>query len=158
MIYIAHRGNTQGPNPEYENNPDYIDEALERRFVRSINDAEIDLRCKDGDLYLGHDTPQYKINVQWLVERSYSLWVHCKDPQAFDVALELNLNCFWHNSDDYTLTKYGYVWAYPGLMPIGYKTIMVLPSNIDLVDMNSFDKAFGICSDNVDFYRANERK
>ena len=39
MILIAHRGNVSGPNPEMENNPLYIDRALEKGY-----DVEIDIR------------------------------------------------------------------------------------------------------------------
>ena len=31
-IYIAHRGNTDGPNPNRENDPTYIDEAINAGF------------------------------------------------------------------------------------------------------------------------------
>ena len=38
MIFIAHRGNTKGPNKELENTPGYIDEALDNGF-----DVEVDI-------------------------------------------------------------------------------------------------------------------
>jgi len=33
MKLIAHRGNTDGPNPSEENNPEYIEEAIENAEV-----------------------------------------------------------------------------------------------------------------------------
>ena len=39
MIYIAHRGNIRGPNPERENSPDYIDEAIQSGYY-----VEVDVR------------------------------------------------------------------------------------------------------------------
>jgi glycerophosphoryl diester phosphodiesterase len=38
MKLIAHRGNTEGPNPLEENKPEYIEEAIENGF-----DVEIDI-------------------------------------------------------------------------------------------------------------------
>ena len=58
MILISHRGNTEGCNEKKENSPDYIDNAISLGF-----DVEIDVRYLNGDLYLGHDLPQYKINL-----------------------------------------------------------------------------------------------
>ena len=55
MIFISHRGNLDGLNPDRENSPDYIDEAIKLGF-----DVEVDVRTKDGQLWLGHDEPQYK--------------------------------------------------------------------------------------------------
>ena len=38
MIYISHRGNTNGKNPARENTKSYIDEAIAKGF-----DVEIDI-------------------------------------------------------------------------------------------------------------------
>ena len=57
MILIAHRGNTEGPRPEKENHPRYIDRAIDLGY-----DVEVDI-CGSFDtgLHLGHDEPQFKI-------------------------------------------------------------------------------------------------
>lgn len=47
-IFIAHRGNTTGPDPKRENSPDYILEALGEGY-----DVEIDLRVYNGECWLG---------------------------------------------------------------------------------------------------------
>jgi hypothetical protein len=54
MILISHRGNLNGPNPERENHPDYIWEAL-----RAGYEVEIDVWWVEGKFKLGHDEPQY---------------------------------------------------------------------------------------------------
>ena len=41
MILIAHRGNISGPNPEMENNPLYIDKAIERASYLWIHAKDI---------------------------------------------------------------------------------------------------------------------
>ena len=53
MLYISHRGNLDGINPELENNPKYISNALEKNF-----DVEVDAWFVNGKFYLGHDEPK----------------------------------------------------------------------------------------------------
>lgn len=142
MKFIAHRGNLSGKNLDLENNPKYIDAAINQNY-----DVEIDLRCNGNDLFLGHDGFEYQISSNYLIDRIDRLWVHCKDRQAFDIALQYNLNCFWHSTDDYTITKFGYVWAFPGKCSTEYDCVMVLPElQWSLQEIANF-KTFGICSD-----------
>jgi hypothetical protein len=60
MIYISHRGNIDGKNPQLENKPSYIDHAISLGY-----DVEIDIWMIDGFLFLGHDAPQYGITQNW---------------------------------------------------------------------------------------------
>lgn len=146
MILIAHRGNLIGPKPELENNPEYILEALSLGYH-----AEVDLRMENGQLYLGHDEPQYPIQSDFLIRNKNTLWVHCKDHQAFEYMAKNNIgNFFWHDTDDYTFTKYGYIWAYPGKPSMGIACIMVMPELYwKLEEIKKF-KSFGVCSDFVE--------
>jgi len=143
MKFISHRGNLTGKQPELENSPNFIDSAISKGY-----DVEIDLRTdQQGDLYLGHDTLDHAINMQYLLDRKNMLWIHCKDRQAFDICLQYKLNCFWHTNDDYTLTSNGTVWAYPGRLPTKSNCVMVLPEIFwNLQEIKEF-KTFGICSD-----------
>ena len=77
MILISHRGNVDGRIIERENHPDYIDEAIHAGY-----NVEIDVWMIEGVLLLGHDEPQYGITQQWLNDRHYSLWLHCKNIEA----------------------------------------------------------------------------
>ena len=144
MMLIAHRGNLDGRNPAKENMPNYIDKAIEQEFS-----CEVDLRCLNGKVYLGHDEPQYEISLNWLQHRSSWLWIHAKDRSALELCLNNNLHCFWHDTDDYTITNRGYVWAYPGKMPAGILTIMVMPESADILNQIKEIKPFGVCSDFV---------
>jgi hypothetical protein len=147
MKLIAHRGNLFGPDASQENNPKYIDNAIQMGY-----DAEIDLWITNGDFMLGHDYGQYPITTLWLANRSKSLWVHCKNIAAFHAMVQMKMNSFWHNTDDYTFTRDGYVWAYPGKPPIGNITVMVMPEykwkEVWRIKENT-EGAFGICSDLV---------
>ena len=52
QILISHRGNIDGRNVEYENNPNYIEAAINLGY-----DVEIDVWFIDGKFMLGHDEP-----------------------------------------------------------------------------------------------------
>lgn len=147
MILISHRGNVNGPNEVRENSPYYIMEALEAGY-----DVEIDLWSRNGILYLGHDTYQYEIDLNWIEERINRLWVHCKNIQALEIAnwfaQRKDLHYFWHQKDTVTLTSKGYIWAYPGKQPIE-NSIAVMPELFN----DSISKCSGVCSDFVEKYK-----
>lgn len=150
MKIIAHRGNINGPNPEMENNPDYILKTLSLDY-----DCEIDVRLIDNNIYLGHDFSQYKINIDFLLNNSQRLWIHCKNIEALDFLHKYKeLNIFWHESDQYTITSKGYIWSY-----IGVKTtknvICVMPElfyddYIDIIGRKNINHTlYGVCTDYV---------
>lgn len=145
-VLISHRGNIVGKS-ERENQPSYIDEAINKMF-----NVEIDCWNINGEIYLGHDSPQYKIDFNWLYDRRLVLWIHCKN-----VEMMINLQShpyfiyFWHENDTMTLTSNGYMWVYPGKQPIK-NSIAVLP------ELNNDDVRFcsGICSDYIKKYKKYE--
>ena len=143
MIYISHRGNIDGKKPHLENQPSYIDEAIALGY-----NVEVDVWYVDGKLFLGHDEPQYPIELSWLDERKYELWIHCKNVEAFEFIFEEDLHFFWHEEDTLTLTSWNCIWAYPGKQPIK-KSIAVMPerSNDDV------SQCYGICSDVIKKYK-----
>jgi len=138
MKLIAHRGNLDGPSKE-ENKPEYIEKSISLGY-----DCEIDVRYIDETLYLGHDTPDYEIDLHFLLLHNKKLWIHCKNLQALDYLLPLDLNLFWHQEDNYTLTSKGYIWCYPG-MNTTKRSIIVMP------EWNNFSitESHGICSDYI---------
>lgn len=143
MILISHRGNVIGADPNRENSPDYIDEALALGIW-----CEIDLRIKDGGLYLGHDYAQYPISAEFLAKRQNSLWVHCKDYKALQWALSNKLHCFWHQEDDYTITSQQYIWVYPGKsVPHDWQSVIVMPEQHMTIEEIKTLEIYGICSD-----------
>jgi hypothetical protein len=107
IIKIAHRGNWRGKLPEKENNPDYINEAINLGYH-----VEVDVWFKNGNFYLGHDDPQWHTDSDFL--SNPRIICHCKNIEALHKMLESgNIHCFWHQRDDYTLTSEGWVWKYP---------------------------------------------
>ena len=144
MILISHRGNIDGKN-DSENNPKYIDQALNKNY-----DVEIDIWLIEGSFYLGHDTHQYSINLDWLLERRNRLWVHCKNIESIEYfnLNNIDLNYFWHDRDLMTLTSKGYMWAFPGNQPIS-GSIAVMPE----IKNDDVSKCKGVCSDYIKNYK-----
>ena len=143
MIYIAHRGLINGPNFELENNPEWIAQVLKMGYS-----AEIDLRVYNGKMYLGHDEPQYEVDFDFLRNNKDKLWIHAKDHVALEWMVRTGslLNYFWHDSDDYTLTSYGYIWTYPG-KPLNPFSICVQPERARGFKPELFnEKCVGVCS------------
>lgn len=145
MILIAHRGNTNGKLESYENEPNYIDLAISKGY-----DVEVDVWYIDNQLYLGHDTPQYGVDFRWFRDRLSKLWVHCKNIEAllYFKTCSYNINYFWHQEDDVTLTSQNYIWAYPGKQPIK-QSIAVMPE----IYNDNVSEAIGICSDNIESFK-----
>ena len=106
MILIAHRGNLLGPKPSLENHPSYIMKA-----ILSGYDVEIDVWWVKDNFYLGHDSPDYKIDKNFLSNRH--LWCHAKNFAALGKLEDIGSHYFWHEEDDYTITSNGFIWTYP---------------------------------------------
>jgi hypothetical protein len=144
MIYISHRGNLNGKFESYENEPTYILSAIEKGY-----DVEVDVWCEDGNLYLGHDKPQYGMNIDWFKQNKDNLWIHCKNKEAVEYFSQLiSFNWFWHETDTMTLTSDRYIWVYPGKQPIA-NSIAVLPE----IHNEDVGRCSGICSDFIERYR-----
>ena len=123
--------------PDFENSPDFIDNAIHSKYH-----VEIDLRTKNGKLFLGHDEPQYQIDISWLKSRSNYLWIHGKDRESFETCLENNLHTFWHDKK--------YVWAYPGKVAAGKFCILVMPERVWPIEEIQKMTCAGFCSDIIE--------
>ena len=107
MILISHRGNLRGKKTELENNPSYIQSTVDLGY-----DVEIDVWFVDGEWWLGHDNPEYKISFDYFSNKPF--WIHAKNMEALcSLQSYSSLNYFWHQEDDYTITSKGYIWTYP---------------------------------------------
>ena len=113
MKLIAHKGNTDGPNPETENHPEQVEKCIEAGY-----DVEIDLWYdQDGKLWLGHQKPQYEVTWWWLAGKSDSIFGYTvKTFQLFMnlLLIQVDIIISWHQGDDYALTSKHIIWAYPG--------------------------------------------
>jgi hypothetical protein len=108
MKIISHRGNLDGRKPDCENNPIYIQQALDLGF-----DVEVDVWYVDGEFFLGHDAPTYRVDPWWFSGKA--LWCHAKNQKALEeMIVSEDITCFWHESDKMTVTSNGLMWMYPG--------------------------------------------
>lgn len=143
MKLIAHRGNLNGSNVEDENKPEYIKEALNKGY-----DVEIDLWFISNMWYLGHDKPQYKISIDFILKNKENFWCHAKNKEAlYELLKYSDINCFWHQEDDYTITSKKFIWVYPG-KELLHNSICVMPERASYSD-KELNKCYGICSDVV---------
>lgn len=115
MKIISHRGNLEGPNPNLENNPDHIKSILDKYPLLSV---EIDVWLEYNMLFLGHDRPEHKISLSWLMtlpkDRTYYHLKSLRTVEYFNsTGLDKNNNCFFHNDDKVVYTSFGDLWCYP---------------------------------------------
>ena len=146
MKIICHRGNTFGPDPENENKVEVIEYCIRQGF-----DVEIDLWMVDGDLFLGHDKPQYQVDWDYLRHRKANLWVHAKNFQAITALNNYYLNFFWHEDDKYAITSHKYIWTHPNTFDIHHSHQQVLLDFSPSVDFDFYRRAgvAGVCVDYV---------
>lgn len=142
MYLISHRGNIEGRDPERENNQGYIIEAIKSGYY-----CEVDVWGKvNGELWLGHDAPQYKTDARFL--NHPKMIIHCKNKLAIDNLNGWGIHWFWHQDDDYTITSQGWTWAYPGKPNAGHCCIAVMPA----IHLDVSEYA-GVCSDYIGQYK-----
>jgi len=144
MIFISHRGNLHGKVRERENNPFYISEVLGMGF-----NVEVDVRRVGEEWFLGHDEPEYRVDRLFLEDER--IWCHAKDIYTLGSLLRIDSHCFWHQTDDVTLTSENYIWTYPAKQ-LSSRSIAVMPevANYKIVELK---KCSGVCSDNIIEFR-----
>ena len=142
MIFIAHRGNIAGRNPNFENTPPYLDTALARGY-----DVEVDVWYIDGTYYLGHDGPEIETTLEYLSNDKF--WCHCKNVEALQQLIRHGVHCFFHQTDDVTLTSRGILWTFPKKTLVE-GSVCVMP---ELGYEGNISLCGGICSDVVEEYK-----
>ena len=144
MKLISHRGNTAGPQPKFENRPEYIISAIRKGY-----DVEVDVWLQGNHFMLGHDEPQYEVDKSFLI--SSPIWCHAKNVEALSRLIEIEAHCFWHQNDDVTLTSRGLLWIYPGkkLVP---GSVCVIPEVADYSN-EELSACYAVCSDYVERYK-----
>lgn len=143
MILISHRGNITGRIPDSENRPSYIQDTITLGY-----DVEIDVRMKEEQLYLGHDYAQYRVELEWLLERKDRLWIHTKDFESLDLLIDKGLRIFYHEQERQTIiNNTNLIWSHD-LGSISSKSIIPL---LDLESINEYghlaQNVYGVCSD-----------
>ena len=138
MIIISHRGNLNGININFENNPEQIDKAISLGFK-----VEVDLWYKTSFFWLGHDNATFKVSPKFLTNRKKNLFIHAKNQEAFHESDKLNLNVFWHTTENFVLTRWGDLWAFPNKCSLEKRIEVILNIKSDTL----IPKCYGICTD-----------
>ena len=135
MFLISNNGNLNGKNPLMENNPMACDNVRHMGY-----DVKIDVWLTDKGWFLGNEKPQFSIEFEYLLRDGF--WCQAKNIGALrEMIQHEQINCFWHQQDNYTVTSKKFVWAYPGFYGTGERTIAVKPSE----DMN-INLFYGVCA------------
>ena len=148
LTLISHRGNINGRSLSDENQPLYIDEAIEAGY-----DVKIDLwfEKESNKFYLGNYEADYQVDVDWLGDRSTSLWIQCKNMDAlsyfneYEAEVSNQFNYFSHDLDIGVLTSHKYIWS-TNLYDRG---ILVLP---EVFKREPIETTMGICSYIIQYY------
>lgn len=138
MQFIAHRGNTRGPEPSFENKIDFLLHAY-----NECGAVETDVQTYNGKLYFGHDEPQQLATPELLTTDNW--FCHAKDIESMLSLVDMGAHCFWHQEDNITLTSNGHIWCFPGVFPIHSKAIWLdLQGSVLPEDKSGI---WGICGD-----------
>lgn len=148
---IAHRGNTEGKKEFCENHPDYIQNAINKGL-----DVEVDVWYDEGELYLGHDAPNYNISIKQLEKwaKKQFVYAHCKNSKAaLYVPFSYGLVPFAHSEDDFIILPDMHLWIHP-------KAIQALPVSVQkesIIVAHEWVTTplnyFGICTDTPLLYK-----
>jgi len=152
MLIISHRGNLDGPDLSLENKTKQIDLCLSKKIP-----VEIDVWYNKNGLFLGHDSAEEHIHLDYLFDRASHLWIHCKNGEAYEYLTDFkNLNVFYHQNDDYTLTSQGDIWTYPNKKVLA-KSIIVCQTKQETL-YNLGKRIRGLCTDFVNYAVENSAK
>lgn len=142
---ISHRANLNGSDRESENTFESILKAISLGF-----DVETDIWCERDVLYIGHDYDKkkfFKNTLDFLLEYSDKLWVHCKNIEALIYLLEFKeLNVFGHDNDNYVLTSKHNMFCKPGYPP-NKNAVIVMPEMVPVYNLSDFNNCYGVCTD-----------
>ena len=145
MILIAHRGLSSGPDANMENTIDAIRRSFDLGF-----DVELDIWFDKDRFWLGHDSPTYEFNLPTEYVAKY--WFHAKNKDALHKLIQYSYRVFWHEGDDYTLTSWNDIWAYPGVNSQNAISVITTAPNKDR-DYPFINNCRGICSKWIEHYQ-----
>ena len=144
-IFIAHRGNIDGPNPKLENTQEYLSAAVDAGYG-----VEVDIQWSRGVLYYGHDHPQEPVDEKFITKTH--VFCHAKNVETVPALINMGCNVFVHDTDPCVFTSRGQIWCYPGVHVKSDRAIWLdlhdqpLPKEIS-------NKLYGICGDDAGIMR-----
>lgn len=146
MELISHRANLFGPDETQENHPEQILKCVSLGF-----NVEIDLWINEQGLYLGHDSAQYKIELDFLLNLRSFLYVHIKSSTKVSDLYEMrNINWFFHEDERFVYTNLKDKWYYPSASIMTDGINLMPETTMGLGDFSSLaNQKTRVCSDFV---------
>lgn len=140
MIFISNRGNINGINQTRENNPEYVQEAMDRGFFVMVDVWLV----QNKQLTLGNVKPKYVTDLNFL--QNPQIIARACSPATLTYLLDNNVHCFYCDRSNYTLTSNGYVWTWPG-SPVIPRSIVFMPEwFVGDVRKSATFNCTGVCS------------
>ena len=109
MKIFVHRANLNGPGTG-DNRLEAIEACLEKGFG-----VEMDLLGVNGQLWIGHDEPAWKIEPELL--KHEGVICHAKNIEAAILLSRTGANFFCLDRDDFALCSNGWLWTNYGSQP-----------------------------------------
>lgn len=142
MIFICHRGKKNNQEPE----------NFRENILKNLSlgyDCEIDVWKIENKFFIGHDKPEEEIEDKFLYNDH--LWCHAKNIESLKYMISNNINTFWHQEDDYTITSKGFVWVYPGKKLI--KNCIAVKPELANYSLKDLKICYAICTAEVEKYK-----
>lgn len=148
MYFIAHRGNTTGPQPTFENKIDYLRHA----YYELGHGVECDVYTHKNKLYLGHDEPDTPVTTE-IAEfiKQRKVFVHSKDVESLPALITMGCNVFFHKTDDVVFTSHGNIWCFPGVYVNDIKNAVWLDLHWEPLTRKRLT-CMAVCGDDVKDY------
>lgn len=150
MIFISHRGNLEGRNPSLENQPEYVERALNDGYVVEID--VYDYLYAEDVFMLGHDDGKWRANGWW-IRKHQSLLCHAKCVTVLMALKGMNVHCFMHDKDPYVLTSKGWVISHVNNKIAAKGTVQMMPEVHQDLPEYHYDGCFGVCSDYIKTFK-----
>jgi hypothetical protein len=94
----------------------------------------------------------YKTSKEFILNNSNNLWIHCKNHEALQYLINTDMNYFYHDKDDYTITSKNVIWGNINSEIIN-NMICVMPEKyIQYINKSQLLKCIGVCSDYINCY------
>lgn len=127
MKIYSHRGNLEGPDPEWENHPSKFEQAFREKFY-----VMADVTGKDGALYGGS---VHLISFDFVQQHKYQMIFRATNFEAIKLLRQRDVHYFYLDSDAYSLTSWNWsIMNSHDENPYDFLTIMLNPEKNKFYD------------------------
>jgi hypothetical protein len=144
MIYISYYGNILGKQPDLENKPSYILDAMHKGFQ-----VKIDVQWRDNSFYIGKQEQQYKVELNFFEANINQLWC-----EAINIETLIKLQNYFPNISIINNIDEP-MWGYAENIHKNF--ICVLPEiskdKYEIRDLKKLPHFKGVCSSYVGWYK-----